>query len=232
MFKTAESYIADSLAVAKLEQNYIIQPGDIFTINVYGNDGEMLIDPDNLLKKELELLTNRVMQQPVKYFVQENGSALLPVVGEQILAGKTLIDATQFLNDEFSKYYTDAFVNIEILNKRVVVFGPSGGSVLPLASENMSVLEALALSKEITDRAYVDNIRLIRGNLRNPNVLLIDLSTVDGMRNANLALKPNDIIYIEPKQALFSQAFSQNISPILAAINTIVLSYAIVTRNR
>lgn len=228
MFQTEESIIADSLALLTVEENYLIQPGDRFEIRVSGNDGEMIIDPDNLLKSELDMLNQQNRTTPIEYLVLEDSTAKLPVIGHQKIAGLTLNEANIFLGEQYSRNYKDAFVNITISNKRVVVFGPSGGKVIPLENENMNLLEALALSNEMTNKVYSDNIRLIRGNLSNPNVQVINLTTIDGMKQANLALKPNDIIYIEPKRTLAGQALRENVLPyvtVLTSISQAVLLY-------
>jgi len=234
MFQTEESIIADSLALLSIEANYVINPGDKFEMTVSGNNGEMIIDPDNLLKNELGMLNNQGMTQTLEYLVLEDSTAKLPVIGNQLLAGKTINEANVFLAEQFEEYYKSAFVNISILNKRIIFFGPSGGKVIPLENENMNLLEALALSGEIDQKAYVDNIRLIRGNLNKPNVQLIDLSTIDGMRKANLALKPNDIVYVEPKKTLAGQALRENVLPyvtVLTSITQAVLLYLTLRNN-
>ena len=43
-----------------------------------------------------------------------------------------------------------------------------------------------------------NSIRIIRGDLKNPRVQQVDLTTLDGMRRANLQMEPNDIVYVEP----------------------------------
>jgi len=46
-------------------------------------------------------------------------------------------------------------------------------------------------------KAY--RIRVLRGDLNNPTVFDIDLSTVEGMKKANLTMMGNDVIYIESR---------------------------------
>ena len=110
----------------------------------------------------------------------------------------------------------------------MIVFGPSGGQIIPLENENMNLLEILAISKEINNKAYADNIRLIRGSLSNPNVQVINLTTIEGMKKANLSVRPNDIIYVEPKQVLAGQALRENVLPyvtVLTSVTQAILLY-------
>ena len=228
MFQTEESILVDSLALLSTEKNYVIQPGDLFELKVSGNNGEMIIDPDNLLKRELDLLQIRQNSNEINYLVQANGEVKFPVINNQKITGLTVYEANAFLSQQFSNFYTNSFVDLTLLNRRVVVFGPSGGQIIPLENENMNLLEILALSKEVSSRAYSDNIRLIRGDLKNPNVQVIDLSTIEGMRKANLKIRANDIIYVETKRVLAGQALRENILPyvtILTSITQAVLLY-------
>ena len=228
MFQTEESIEVDSLSILLAEKNYKLQQGDLFEMTVSGNNGEMIIDPDNLLKKEMDLLTNIQVRERMKYLVLANGEVKLPVIGYVKLEGLTINEANVFLGEKYSQFFSNAFVNVKLLNRRVVLFDAVGGQVIPLENENMNLLEVLALSKSITNRVYVDNIRLIRGDLKNPNVQLIDLSTIDGMKKANLIVRANDIIYIEPKRTLAGQALRENILPyitVLTSISQAVLLY-------
>lgn len=233
MFQTEESIISDSLAILEVGANYKIQPGDVFTLQVSGNNGEMIIDPDNLLKQELGMGNIRNQQAPVQYIIQDDGNVKIPVIKEIKLSGKTINEANEFIAKGYNKYYPNSFVNINILNRRIMVFSPSGSKIINLENEGMNVLEALALSNAITDKSYADKIRLIRGDLKHPNVQIIDLTTIAGMKKANLALLPNDILYIEPKKVLGGQALRENILPYVAVLTSVtnaVLLYLTLTR--
>jgi len=232
MFQTEESIVVDSLAIMSSESNYVIQPGDRFQLEVYTNNGEMLIDPDNLLKKELGINQN-FQNQVIEYLVLSDGTVKLPLISYQKIEGMSIDNATEHIADKYSKFYKDAFINIILLNRRVVLFGSNGGQVIPLKNENMNLLEVLALSGEVNDKSYSNNVRVIRGNLKNPNVQVIDLSTIEGMRKANLQVEANDIIYVEPKKTLFSQALRENIIPyvsVITGISNAVLLYLTITR--
>ena len=146
-----------------------------------------------------------------EFLVQADGIVVLPMVGRIRLSGLSLLQADSVLALRFNEYYKDAFVSTRVTNNRVIVLGAAGGKVISLANDNMNLLEVLALAGGIdgasgsggTTGFYrnggrADNIRIIRGNLKNPRVQQVDLSTLDGMRRASLQIEPNDIIYVEP----------------------------------
>lgn len=229
MFKTKESVLVDSFALKVAEGNYRIQTGDRLVLKVFGNNGELLVDPDNLMKQEMDLMNARNNNDQLEYLVLTNGSVDFPVIGNTQVSGMTINEANAALSDLFAKFYPNSFVYLSLVNRRVVVFGSNGGQVVPLENENMNLLEVLALSGEVKTNSYAHNIRLIRGDLGNPNVILIDLSTIEGLKQSNLAIRANDVIYVEPKKVLVSQAISQSISPILAVLNTVIISIALFT---
>lgn len=152
-----------------------------------------------------------------EFLVQRSGQVKLPMVDMVLLGGLTLYQADSVLQILYSKYYKDVFVATRVTNNRVVVLGSMGGRIVPLYNENMNLLEVLAsvggLSGNVNGAAAgggigkATNIRLIRGDLKNPQVEVIDLSTIEGMRRANLQIQPNDIVYVEPIQRPFLDAF-------------------------
>ena len=145
-----------------------------------------------------------------EFLVQADGTVILPMVGRMRLSGLSLLQADSVLALRFNEYYKESFVTTRVTNNRVIVLGAAGGQVISLSNDNMNLLEVLALAGGIDgggggggggfyrNGGRADNIRIIRGNLKNPRVQQVDLSTLDGMRRASLQIEPNDIIYVEP----------------------------------
>ncbi len=208
------------------EQNYRINKNDFLTIDVYTNNGERIIDPDFELMESIQRANqqNRVKHQ---YLVMETGNVKLPVVGEVNVAGMTLNEAEKILEESYSMYYNDVYVILKYNNKRVIVLGAMGGHVIPLHNENTNLLEVLALAGGIGDNAKSYNLRLIRGDLNNPEVQVIDLSTIKGMRQANLNVQPNDVIYVEPVRRTVPETL-RDISPVLSLFTTVVTLFVLI----
>ena len=94
--------------------------------------------------------------------------------------------------------------------------------MVPLENENTSLIEVLALAGGVGgSKAF--RIKLIRGDLRNPQVFLIDLSTIEGLKKTNLQIVSNDIIYVEP--ALTLTDVNTQIGPIISLVTTAILIY-------
>ena len=223
MFKTETSRIPAGLAVAvnQAEKNYLIQKNDYLEVSLYSNKGERMINL-NIENAGTGTNQNALQQvQPARFLVQDNGFVKLPMVGVVKLEGFTLYKADSLLEQAFTDFYEDPFVSTRFANKRVVVLAPNRGLVIPLTNERMSLIEVIALSGGVGDNARVGDIRLIRGDLKNPEVHLINLSTIEGMRKADLILQPNDIVYIEPARRIFRETLAE-ITPVFSLITSVL----------
>ncbi|WP_460499960.1 polysaccharide biosynthesis/export family protein [Hymenobacter agri] len=169
-----------------------------------------------------------------EFLVYADGTALLPMVGRVKLSGLSLLQADSMLARMFDVYYKESFVTTRVTNNRVIVLGAAGGQVISLANDNMNLLEVLALAGGIDgggagssnfyrNGGRADNIRIIRGDLKNPRVQQVDLSTLNGMRRANLQVEPNDIIYVEPIRRPFLDALT-DAAPLLSLSSLILTS--------
>jgi polysaccharide biosynthesis/export protein len=221
-FRTKDYPLAKlSLAVAAAEKNYHIQPGDALDVQLYANKGEKLIDLyANPLPTNFAGVNTQAGSQN-RFLVQENGKVRLPVVGEVYLKNYTITQADSVLVKAFLPFYEEPFVLTRYLNKRITVLG-TNTSVVPLVNERMTVMEVLALSGGIRNDAKIQKIRLIRGNLNeNPQVFLINLSTIGGMRDSQLQVESGDVLYIEPVRKIIPESLG-DIYPILSLISTVV----------
>jgi len=151
------------------------------------------------------------------YLVKNDGFVTLPMVGPVRLEGYSLSQADSVLAKAYNQYYKDCFVITRTLNRRVFLLGALGGYVVPLENEKVNLIEVLARHGGPHNYAKVSNIRLIRGDLQNPQVFLIDLSTVQGLRKYDLTLQPNDIIYVQPVRKTFFESIG-DLAPILSLI--------------
>ena len=131
------------------------------------------------------------------------GVAKFPMIGEIKLEGLTLRQAEEIIQKEYLNYFKEPFALLTYANKRVIVLGATTGQVIPLANQNISLVEVLGLAKGLDNTAKAHNIRV----LRKEKVFLVDLSTIDGYKNSNMLIEPGDIVYIEPVRRPVSEAF-------------------------
>ncbi len=187
---------------------------------MYTNKGERIIDPDLELTKDIS--GQSLNQKPTPtYLVDVNGVVKFPMVGEIKLEGLRIRQAEEVLQKSYSTFYQDAFVILRYINKRVIVLGAPGGQVIPLANENMHLVEVLALAEGLSNDAMAHNIRVLRGE----EVFVADLSTIDGYMKDNIAIEPGDIVYVEPVRRPVSEGLRDYgiIFSILTSLTTLVI---------
>ena len=204
MFRYDEGFNESNLAFASSQafENYKIRIDDRFEFDLFTNEGELIIDPNFELSRQLGAgqLNNQnlAFDQNMTYQVLQDSTLRLPLIGEVNLVGMTLNDARYYLEDKFDEYYEGSYVTLNYLNNRVIVLGANGGQIIPLSNEKTSLLEIIALAGGLQSGSKSHNIKLIRGDLSDPKVYQIDLSTVSGMKSTIVSVEPNDVIYIEP----------------------------------
>ena len=143
----------------------------------------------------------------------------------------TIREAEKKLEDLYVKYYNNPFVYINVINRRVIVFssGATKGMVIELKNENYTLIEALAESGGISDMGKAYKIKLIRGDLNNPEVYLFNISKIKDMSKANFLLQSNDIIYVETRPK-YASRFMTEVSPYLSLLSTGLIVYSLFSK--
>jgi polysaccharide export outer membrane protein len=235
MFRTKKDFISQpDRTIGNVE--YKIAPNDILSVSVYTNEGIKLIDltaSSNSLNESTT--TSTAYNGTNQYSVDIDGFVKLPIIGRVKIQNLTTREADKLLEQQYATYYNKPFVITKVVNRRVLVFPGEGGAgkVVTLVNENTTLIEALALAGGISQNGIAKKIKLIRGDTRNPQVSIIDLSTVEGMKESNLLLQANDIIYVEPRKRI-SQGLLAEIAPIVAifsGIASIFIAYDVIKRN-
>jgi polysaccharide export outer membrane protein len=234
MFRTKGNYeyqIDQTLANAE----YKITPNDYLQFDVYSRDGFNLIDQTAVsVQSSGALGTNTTSESITKYLVELDGYVKLPILGRVKIKDMTVKDAEKMLETMYATYYQKPFVQLKVLNRRVLVFPGAGGAgrVVFLENENTTLVEALAIAGGISPTGKAWRVKLIRGDLRNPQIQLIDLSTIEGLKQSNLLLQANDIIYVEPVPNIAQNILAQ-LTPVIGLITSALVIYNIfVTLNK
>jgi polysaccharide export outer membrane protein len=225
MLKTGKDYQYTKTPDSTKASDYRISANDILEFNIYSNDGFKLIDLTSLNTTN----TGYKIGTNINYLVESDGNTKLPILGRTKVSGLTIREAETFLEDKYSSFYIHPYVMISVSNKRVIVFPGSAGDakVIPLQNNNTTLIEALALSGGIADDGKAGFIKLIRQNNDKHDVYLIDLSKIEGIKQASMVLQANDIIYVEPRRKYASKLLQQ-VAPIVSLLTStfIILTYS------
>lgn len=219
------------LAHKQMDQ-YIIQPGDELSLRLFTRDGFKLIDVlggtslngPNSTGSSTSNSASTVSQSGVSvdYPVDNEGFVRLPILGELFVKGYTEKELQKVLADRYATLFVDPFVIVNVTNRRAFVFMGSAGSIVALNETPTNLLEVIAKAGGIAENIKAYKIKIIRGDLKNPQILLIDLSTLEGLRKADLIIQSNDIIYVEEKRTNVVTVILNEIAPYLGLITTVV----------
>lgn len=227
-----EEFSAEDLqkSIDRAAENYVVIPGEILQVDVFTNNGERLIDPNQQFGQNNQQFQNG--RQQFDYFVMNDGTIKLPIIGLQSIGGLTIYEAEELLEEAYDSFYVDSFVKIRPTNRRVTIlggFGQGGGQVVPLPNENMTILEVLGLVGGIQLGSKAREIKLVRGDINDPKVYNIDLSTISGMKQTGMIVESGDVIYTEPWRRPFRQSLN-DIAPVLSLTTSITTLVLVLTR--
>lgn len=224
MLKTPKGYQYSQMkdTVANLE--YKISPNDVIELRVFSNDGFKLTDVTSTNSPGFI----NVNQGTLPYTVDIEGNAKLPVLGNVSLKGLTIREAQLMLEEKYSLYYIRPFILLKVTSRRVIIFPGTGGTskVIILDHNNITLLEGLAMAGGLSYDGKAYQIKLIRRTPGKSEVYHIDLSTIDGLKQGNIVLQSNDIIYVQQRIRV-SQGIVTELSPIISIISSLLLVYTV-----
>jgi len=214
MLKTPTNYkfkqFVDSIS---LKSAYRIAVDDEVSIQMYSNDGynfisltgggaggNQAINNTRRSNQAGSQVGNRGGNNSGNIFkVRLDSTIKVPLIGRIAVVGLTLGALEKKIETMLKTQFNSPFAIVQISNRRVYLFqGGNEAQVVFLNNENSNLFEILATVGGVSEESNASRIKLIRGDLENPEIYLIDLSSIDGIKTANLSLKAGDIIYIDP----------------------------------
>lgn len=221
MFKIpkGEDFKYDSLPLNP-NDDYKLGPGDRFSFIFGSNQGERIVFNQSGISELTEVSSMTRNQNRVDYLVRQNGEAELPLVGKLYVKGLTLVQLEDSITKILSKNFIDPYVQIRITNQRVMIFpGKGQAQVVYLSNTNTSLLEVIALAGGIPDEGKARSIRVMRRANGRREIYHVDLSTIKGLKEAEMVVQGNDYIYIDYKPRFASSIFRE-VGPWLTLLTT------------
>lgn len=224
MLKTPKDFVFDSIPENQTEE-YVIAPGDQLEFRLYSNGGFSVIDLTSGTKGGNNTLSRNMI---ITYLVQNDGDVKLPILGEVPIVGKSILEAQAYLEDLYSSYYVDPFLQLNVANKRVIVF-PGGGNnaqVVTLQNNTVTLLEVLAQVGGISRDSKANTIKVMRvvEGKDEREIYKVDLSKISGLDEGDMIILADDIIYVEPN-ANIARELLQDITPVLSLVSSTLVLY-------
>ena len=163
------------------------RPFNLSVQNTLGNGG-------NLSSGSGALLT---------YLVDNSGNIDFPVVGKLHVAGMTKTECETLIGEKVAPYLSNEehpVVTVNMSSYRITVAGEvTSPKVVPVTTQKMSVLEALAQAGDLTIYGRRDNVLLIRETATGQKeVHRLNLNDANIINSPYYYVQQNDYIYVEP----------------------------------
>ncbi|MEN8148045.1 MAG: polysaccharide biosynthesis/export family protein [Campylobacterota bacterium] len=207
-----------------------IQPNDRVGIMVYNQSGAGPGQLTSMISSRGSQQGGRGADETQGLLVTQEGTVRLPLIGSATIQGLTEDEAAKYLMEEYGKYLRNPYVTVEIMNQRLFILGEvKTPGVVPVTNGTMNLIEAIARSGDLTDFAERRGILILRGDLRDPEVRMIDLTQMSTIKLSSLYLKPNDIVYVQPRASKGRKIAYDEISPPFQLVSSILAPFVNIT---
>ncbi len=200
------------------DSTYLLQPGDILSVkssSITPQEYNFFSKNENEIKESDPILAG--------YKIDEEGFIELPVLGRLNIAGLSVIQTQKKIRTLAAKYLQNPTVNVRLISFQVTLLGEVNApgkysTIMP----KTSIMDAIGMSKGLTNFADRSNIKLIRHVNNTAHVVYLNLLDEELISSPYYYLKPNDLILIAPLKAKnFKNFQAGNISLIISALTLI-----------
>ena len=164
------------------------------------------------------------------YLVNREGNIEFPVLGRLHVAGLTCDQLAELLKDKISAYAKSPIVSVKIQNFKVSVLGEvNEPGTKTVASERLTVLEAIGAAGDLTIHGERNNVLIIRDVNGKKEFQRLDLTSSDLFASPYYYLQQNDVVYVEPNKARKGNSkYSQSAQFNISLASTIVSAVSVI----
>jgi polysaccharide export outer membrane protein len=223
----------------KLQRSfYLLQPNDILSITIRSYDSEtsQYFNISNT-SGQAALQGGDLLFYLQGYSVDLKGTINLPILGQVVVEGKTIVEIQVLIEAALKPYFTEGAVNVtvQLAGIRYSVVGEVNRPGKYVIYQNqVNIFEALANAGDISIVGDRKEVMIVRQMPEKVETFYLDLTDSRVINNPNYFIQPNDIINVQPLRQkslgigttgfqTFSQLFSLMASTItlIIAINSL-----------
>ncbi len=196
-----------SLAASKGLFDAKIMPKDELTILVQTTD-PLTSEPFNLRSTGQTSSKNQI----TGYLVDNDGMINFPIVGKIHVAGLTKTECEDLIKSKIQPYLArteNPLVSVRTSSYRITVIGEvNRPGVIPVATEKISLVEALAEAGDMTIYGKRDNVLLVREDKSGEkHKVRLNMNDANIINSPYYYLQQNDIVYVEPHKVKARNTF-------------------------
>ncbi len=200
-----------------------IKKNDLLSIRVYS----MSIDPAT--DAPYNLPETGTSAGSSGFLVDRNGNIQYPRIGSIKAEGLTKEELAEIIRQHLSDQLMQPSVVVRFLNYRVTVLGEvRSPGTYTVASETVTVLEALGLAGDVTEFGKRNTIKVVReGKDGQKEIGALDLTKPEMFQSPYFLLQQNDVVFVDQTDRRIRQQerqqMAQQISMTTGIITTIAL---------
>ena len=196
-----------SLAASKGLYDAKIMPKDELTILVQTTD-PLTSEPFNLRSTGQTSSKNQI----TGYLVDNDGMINFPIVGKIHVAGLTKTECEDLIKSKIQPYLArteNPLVSVRTSSYRITVIGEvNRPGVIPVSTEKISLIEALAEAGDMTIYGKRDNVLLVREDKSGEkHKVRLNMNDANIINSPYYYLQQNDIVYDEPHKVKARNTF-------------------------
>ncbi len=184
----------------------VIQANDRLSITVSCKQPELAI-PFNIQSGSFKVSSDGTassssVPNEKGYKVDARGNIEFPILGTIHLEGLTLNQASERIKSQIieGNYIKSPLVTIEFLNFKYTVWGAvAKNGTFTVENGRITLLEAIANAGDLTAKAKLDRVAVIREVDGNKQIYFHDIRNSNILQSPCFFLQQNDIIYVQPK---------------------------------
>ena len=165
------------------------------------------------------------------YEVDRNGNIMFQGLGLLHIEGLTRAQLKDTLDSKLKEFLKNPYYDIRFLNYKFTMLGEVAKTgVVSIPGEKINLLEAIALSGDLTFYGRRDNILVIRDNNGKREIGRINILKPDAMASPYFYMQQNDIVIVEAtkKKANANEVVVyRDIALALAFVSTFTVVYSI-----
>ncbi len=194
----------DSLSFTYNRQQYRLQVSDIVDVKVYSpeesvNDFFNIQQATNMQAMQVGVQSGGDLYYVTGFSINDSGNLVLPVIGDIVAAGKTIVELKSAIQEALNKYLKEYHLEVKLGGIRYTALGEFNvpGKYVLLQNQ-ATIYEAIANARDLTMVASRGDIKLIRQYPDCTRVHTINLLDESIINSPYYFIQPNDVIYVEP----------------------------------
>ena len=190
----------------RLKKDLVLYGSDFFNtfqtsfmpINEPNPDSGYMLDIGDVLQIQLVGQNDYIDQFPIN----SDGSVSLPDIGQIIIAGLSINEASQLIKSKVNAAFigAEAFINLaEIRDVNILVTGNAQNPGIYTLTGNSNILHAISASGGISEFGSLREINLLRDNIIIETLDVYDL-LIEGQYNLKKRLRSGDVVFVEARK--------------------------------